>query len=352
MKTLPILPPLRLPLVILLISLLAGCAGGGGGQPQQPPQQADPAAAADPAAPPIAADTITKAWGLITLSNPPADRAAREAALDGVEVIVVSGGRTVARARTGGNGVYRVNLVRGQPNLITANKRFYRFAALNFSPSGPLAVSPGVNGPNNPPVSDVLPVIQGEAVNISNIPDRGREVALVRTPVAMQLQVDPTAGALDAVLHRQRINIRNAANNRIIESVTVDGQNRAVYQATLGQEIIVEPAARRGVRWYPTSQRVRVDGRTPNLVFEWRGDAREQGPPVIVAPPWQRPTPTPAPRVPISPVVRATPIPRIPLPQAARPPAVITPQQANPMPRIQPTPIPRLPSRPLPTVPE
>ena len=200
--------------------------------------------------------------------------------------------------------------------------------------------------PDDPPAPAATPDI------IVVAPDRNLDVPLVRIPVTTTLRVDPTSGALDAVLHGQRIIIRNAADNRIIERIAVDRQNRAVFQAVLGQEIIVEPAARRGTRWYPSSRRLRVDNRTPELVFEWRADAREQGPPVLVVPPGQRQPAQPrAPRFPI-PSPQTTPIPRIPLPQAARPPVVIPPAQANPMPRLQPTPVPRLPNRPLPTLPE
>lgn len=284
------------------------------------------------------------------MRNPPADERARASALENIQVVVMSQGRVAARTRTRHHGLYSVNLLRGQLNNISAQKRGYEFDSVNFTPQGPVAASPGINLPGQR-ITDVLPVIQGEGINIPAAPNPP-EIPLVRLPVAMQLRVDPTSGALDAILHGQRINIRNAANNRIIESITVDGQNRAVFQAVLGQEIIVEPAARRGTRWYPTSRRLRVDNRTPELVFEWRADDREQGPPLLVLPPAQpQPAQPRAPRFPV-PSPQATAVPLIPLPQAVRPPVAIPPVPANPMPRLQPTPIPRLPNRPLPTLPE
>ena len=344
MKILPHFISLNSLALLALTSLLAACAGGGGAGRQPGAPAPDPAA---PPAPAAAPDEITEARGQVRLRNAPVP----DEGLRNVEVVVMSGGRVTARSRTDSAfGYYRVNLVRGQLNNITARKPGYDFESLNITPQGPLAASPNIIIPDRQ-ITDVLPVLYGDAINIAEAPGRNPEVALVRIPVTAILRVDPTSGALDAVLHGQRINIRNAANNRIIERITVDGQNRAVFQAVAGQEIIVEPAARRGTRWHPTSQRLRVDGRTPELVFEWRRDAREQGPPVLVVPPAQpQPAQPRAPRFPV-PSPQTTPVPRIPLPQAARPPLVIPPAQANPMPRLQPTPVPRLPNRPLPTLP-
>lgn len=321
--------------------LLIGCSGGGGRSPQPP----DPGVLPDDG--PAVADTRTRAIGLIILSNPPADPEARAAALTGTEVTVQpSGQRYVVRASPTG-GLYHVDLVRGERNTITARKAGVRFPVMHFTPRGPFAVSPGIGAAHLGEVSDELPVLEGELLEISAPAEQGVNIPLVRVPVATRLQVDPTTGALDAVLHGQRIIIRNAANNRILERLTVDNQNRAVYEATLGQEIIVEPAARRGVRWYPSSRRMRVDGRPPELVFEWRADAREEGPPRLNFPGgWPQPaaTPTPIPRIPPPPGPRSTPVPRIPLPQAARPPSVIPAPESTPLPRLQPRPILRLPN--------
>jgi hypothetical protein len=347
MRILPILPLLRLPLVVLLIALLAGCAGGGGGgQPQQPPQQADPGGAGPGAAP----DFVELKGATMTLGSSPNLRNPdlRYDPLPGSTITVISGGQIISQAVTGRDGIYVARLARGQRNSIRASKLGFEFErdVYHRTPNGPEILEFLAKPlPLAPPSAGQQQVDDPVGVGGQPAARQGR--------VIVNLTVDPTTGAPDTGLNGQVL-IRDAVTNRIIDRHLLNDSNGFTYIGNTGKEIIIEPVVRNGLRWYPSSHRLRISQGRQEITFQWRADqppaARPALPPFLT--PSARPSPTAAPRVPASPMARATPTPRVPLPQAIRPPAVTTPQQASPMPQIRATPIPRLPSRPLSTVQE
>jgi hypothetical protein len=151
-----------------------------------------------------------------------------------------------------------------------------------------------------------------------------------------------------------RLDVRNFHDGALVADYLLMGDPRFTLFEPIGLELVITPSAPSSGSWNPANFHVRVAADDQTITFRWVPPANR--PPV--ARPTPRPilapiaTPTPTFRVPALPNARATPTPRVPLPQATRPPAVITPQQANPMPQVRATPIPRLPSRPLPTVEE
>ena len=314
------------------ILLLVGCSGGGGGGQRNPDPQPAPAGQGfDPAAiDAIDAALLVRCKGQVFQRMPNG----RDLPLSGVAIRAMSGGSNVGNAVTDRNGVYHVTLRRGQHNSVRASRADFEFA---------------------PPVVLATPRQPEVLANIIGTPTgRGNAPALV--DILLRFTGDPVSDPLNDT----RIEILDADTN-VTKTVAVAGRRQILLQEPVGSLIKITPVSPSGRHWDPRTWSTRLG---PNdrfeVNFQWPDPVISVLPPAptprpvlrpFLTPP-ARPTPTAAPRVPASPMARATPTPRVPLPQAIRPPAVTTPQQANPMPQIRATPIPRLPSRPLSTVQE
>jgi len=276
---------------------LTGCAGGGspagggrfpggGGQDPDPAAQ-DPGQGWGAASPSDVQYVESK--GLVLLRQPNG----ASTPLAGVKIDVVSDGVNIDRTETDQRGIYRLRLKRSRENAITASKPGY-----NLNPETTLVT---------PVRQESLPVIEAQirgmqipgANNIS-VPDPSsswNRPAGLRGVVVGRISVDPTAGALDALLDINVL-IRDASTNRVIQTVRTNNQNTFSYEGQVGQEIIIEPTAHGNVRWYPSSRRIRIARQQQDVSFQWRADVRQSSPsarptprPINRRPAWFQPNP-------------------------------------------------------------
>lgn len=215
--------------------------------------------------------------------------------LAGARVTVMSEGVAVSSDVTDVRGAYHVRMKRSKENSVEASKAGYALV------SPPLV--------RTPRSGEVLPAMEMTARRIA-VPGGGNgrvPVDGVGSPVMVmgrvggRLMASPQSGALDAILHDQVVQVRDASTNRVISSLRVDDANQFSYEGPVGQKIIIEPVATRDLRWQPRSQRVTI-GRAPqSYLFSWTlggGSSNAPAPrPVINRPPQSRPTPTPAPTI-------------------------------------------------------
>jgi hypothetical protein len=303
------------------ILLLVGCSGGGGGGQRNPDPQPAPAGQGfDPAAiDAIDAALLVRCKGQVFQRMPNG----RDLPLSGVAIRVTSGGSNVGNAVTGRNGVYHVNLRRGQHNAVRAS-----LAGFEFNPPAILAA------PQQP---EILASIIGTSAG-GGQPGGGNAPGALGDIYA-RFSGPPASDPLNDT----RLEILNV-DTGMIKNVVVAGRRQVLLQEPVGSRIRITPISSSGRPWQPDAITHLVDPRTHFIDFRWPDPVIS----VLPAAPTPRPVLSPLPRL----TPPATPIPRVPLPQATRPPVVIPPQQANPRPKLQPTPIPRIPSRPLPPLPE
>lgn len=280
-----------LPVCVLVVSLsaglfLAGCSSGGGGfpgggqgrdpdpDPDPDPVVADPGPGWGGVDPSAVLNVDSK--GLVMLMQPNG----ASTPLPGVRINVESGGVNIDSAVTDQRGIYRLRLKRSRQNIITASKPGY-----SFSPETAFVT---------PVRPEALPVVEAR-IRGMQIPGAGNQVAdpvnnwnqapALRGMVVGRLSVEPTAGALDALLD-VNVFIRDAASNRIIRTIRTNRQNTFSYEGQVGQEIIIEPEGRGRFRWYPSSRRIRIGRQQQEVSFQWRADT-------IQPPPSATPTPRP-----------------------------------------------------------
>ncbi|MEX1118703.1 MAG: hypothetical protein WEB60_07900 [Terrimicrobiaceae bacterium] len=292
------------PLCVLSVSIsaglfLTGCSSGGGGGGGRFPfpggvgQDPDPNADPDPAvavpgqgwgaAAPGAAQYV-ESKGLVMLMQPNGG----STPLPGVRINVESDGVNIDSTVSDQRGIYRLRLKRARQNAITASKPGY-----SLSPETAFVT---------PFQQEALPVIEARIRGMQipgaiNNPVRDpvggwNQSSGLRGVVVGQISVDPTAGALDALLD-VNVLIRDASSNRVIQTVRTNNQNRFSYEGQVGQEIIIEPTTRGNVRWYPSSRRIRVARQQQEVSFQWRADVRHSSPsapqnprPVFRRPSW------------------------------------------------------------------
>ncbi len=288
----PSLPSFLICISILTAFYLTGCAGGGapvgggrfpGGGAQDPdPAAQDPGQGWGAASPSDVEYVETK--GLVLLRQPNG----ASTPLAGVRINVVTDGVNIDSTVTDQRGMYRLRLKKSRQNAITASKPGY-----NLNPETTFVT---------PVRPEVLPVIDARVRGIQ-IPGAGNNQvsdpsgdwnrpAGLRGVVVGRISVDPTAGALDALLD-VNILIRDASSNRVIQTVRTNNQNVFSYEGQVGKEIIIEPTGQGNVRWYPSSRRIRIARQQQEVSFQWRADVRNSSPsapqnprPAIRRPTW------------------------------------------------------------------
>jgi len=297
-----------LPVCVLAVSVsaglfLAGCSsgGGGGGGGRFPGGGQDPDPDPDPAPDPVAADPgpgwggadpsavlYVDSKGLVMLMQPNG----ASTPLAGVRINVESDGVNIDSTVTDQRGIYRLRLKRARQNIITASKPGY-----SLSPETTFVT---------PFRQEALPTVEARIRGIQ-IPGAGNQVAdpannwnqapALRGMVVGRLSVEPTAGALDALLD-VNVFIRDAASNRIIRTIRTNRQNTFTYEGQVGQEIIIEPQGRGRLRWYPSSRRIRIGRQQQEVSFQWRADTVQSSPsatptprPGLMRPGWFQPNP-------------------------------------------------------------
>lgn len=264
---------------LLSLIVFSGCVGGGGQDPVQ-----DPVAGGSVFNPDVLDGALhVDAKGRVVTR--------RGESVPGVTITVRADGRPVSEDVSDQNGVYHVRLRRSRENAVRADR-----AGFDFEP-GTIQVTPSRSEVLRDIVALPRPIaIPGagqqqvdDPVGVGNRPEA------IQGHVEVRLMVDPTAGALDALLNVQVV-IRDAATNRVIETHRTNNSNSFTYIGSVGKEIIIEPVARDGVRWYPSSRRLRISGGRQEVTFQWRADrapaARPAPRPFLTPAP--RPTPRPA----------------------------------------------------------
>ncbi len=272
---------------------LTGCAGGGGqggggrfpapgGAGQNPdPAGQDPGQGWNPAN----SDAITyvESKGRVVVVQSNGDTTP----LAGATINVVSDGANIDRAVSDQRGIYRLRLKRFRQNAITASKPGYQFdqATAFLTPNRP----------------EVVPDFKARIIKLQ-IPGQPNQVAdplggenrpaALSGVVVGRLSVDPTAGALDALLD-VNVLIRDASSNRVIQSIRTNNQNTFSYEGPVGKDIVIEPSSRGNLRWYPSSRRIRIGRQRQEVSFQWRADVRNPSPPNLQTPrPVRNPSPT------------------------------------------------------------
>lgn len=306
------LPTLLTSVALLSLIVFSGCVGGGGGGgvaggggAQDPGQ--DPGAGGPGFNPGVidAARYVT-GKGAVAIRQGPH----QIVGLPGVNVTVTSGGRTINQAVTDHEGVFYVRLLRGQHNAVRPEKAGYDMEpqARLVNPNADIIVSPEFIAKPRP-----MAIPGGGPQQVDDPTEVGNpQPAALQGRVIVNLTVDPSSGALDALLNVQVL-IRDAATNRIIDRHLTNNSNGFTYIGNTGKEIIIEPVASGGVRWYPSSRRLRISQGRQEVTFQWRADRA----------PAARPTPRPF----LTPSARPTPRPT--LAPIARPSA--TPASSRPV---------------------
>ena len=282
MKTLTLASLLTGAFALLTFTGCSGGGGGGGGGQQNPGNQPG-GVGINPAAANAVLEVRCKGQILLRDGN------GRLAPLAGAGVIVTSEGVDIDSTIADRNGAYWVNLRRGQHNAVRAKRIGYEFepAVLFVNPQGP----------------EALPSIIGVAPG-------GNNPAAASGRVTMRFSGHAVTRSF---LDQARIEIRNAATNRVVQNILVSGRDSVSITEPVGTELILTPSHPENRPWTPASARVRVTPDEQILFFRWpepvlRAASPSPTPrPVLV--PVPRPTPRPTFRVPAT-RPTATPVPR------------------------------------------